>query len=93
VKIHGSINAWRGRIDHLNRAILALLNRRVRAARRIGLIKRVHGLPVTDAAREREVLRRAIRHNRGPLDAAGIRRIFGVIIRETKRLERKAARG
>ena len=84
------IGRLRRRIDTLNRAVLRLLNRRVRAAQAIGAIKRRRGMNISDPARERAILRCLTRENPGPLDARAVRNIFQAIMRQTRRLERKS---
>ncbi|MBO7501388.1 MAG: chorismate mutase [Fibrobacterales bacterium] len=74
---------WRERIDRINRELLDLLNRRTECAREIGEIKRSAGLPVRDAARERELLDALAGANGGPLPDASVKRIFRTIIDET----------
>lgn len=71
----------RAEINALNGEILDALARRVAAARRIAEVKRRHGKPVVDPARERAVLEQARRlaEDRG-LDPAGAERVFRAII-------------
>jgi 3-deoxy-7-phosphoheptulonate synthase len=52
-----ALEALRGRIEETDHAILDLTARRVALARRAGDLKRALGVPVVDAAREREVER------------------------------------
>lgn len=84
------IDYWRGKIDRLNHAILRLLQTRVAVAKRIGVIKRKHGLPISDLSREKAILDNLVKENQGPLDDKALLAIFKAIIRETKRLERGA---
>ena len=84
---------WRRRIDAIDDELLRLLNDRARSAIEIGHIKRRLNLPVYSAEREAEILARVSRANRGPLEAAAIRRLFERIIDESRSLERHAAQG
>ena len=54
-----SLDALRGRIERIDDALLALLQKRMRLARGIGSAKLEAGLPVLDPAREARVVRRA----------------------------------
>ena len=56
----------------------------------MGESKRVAGLAVADRGREREVIDRACRQNRGPLDDGAVARLFRAVIRESRRLQTEA---
>jgi chorismate mutase len=79
---------WRERIDVLDRAMLQLMNERVKCATAIGAIKKKLGMPVYVPSREEEVLRNAMADNSGPLSDAAVRRLFERVIDETRSLER-----
>jgi chorismate mutase len=89
MKTRDTIGFWRKRIDTVNRKILGLVNQRVRAACRIGAIKKQSGQAITDPARERAIIRGLLSANPGPADARAVKSIFSAIIRETKRLEKE----
>lgn len=82
-----NIEHWRNEIDELDREILRLLNMRARLAMKVGVLKRVAGLPLNDPDRERLVLRRLDELNSGPLDSQAIGRLFRRIIRESRRVQ------
>ncbi len=88
-----TIEDWRVEIDKIDGELLRLLNARAELAVRVGESKRVAGLSVCDRAREREVIERARRDNRGPLDDAAVARLFRAVIRESRRLQTLAAVG
>ena len=76
------IRPHRETIDRLNNEIIEKIEERVGAALKIGEIKKRHGKPVVDKARERAILGRI----RGKVEAKnidpeGIERIFKEIIR------------
>ncbi len=50
------LSASRQRIDELDREIVRLFTERMAVCREVGEYKKAHGLPVLDAAREKEVL-------------------------------------
>ncbi len=81
------IDFWRKKIDDINLDILALMHKRVDAAKRIGEIKKSRGLAISDASREKAIIDHLVKQNKGPLDNKGLRSIFRTIIRETKRIE------
>lgn len=84
------IEDWRIEIDEIDQQLLRLLNRRARLATEVGQLKRIAGIPVEDAQREREVINRVCSANSGPLDNSAVERLFRHIIRESKRVEELA---
>ncbi len=85
------IEDWRRMIDEIDAQLVELLNQRSRCAIEIGKLKRAYQMPIYSPEREREVLERVRRLNRGPLDDDALRRVFERIIDESRRLERLAA--
>jgi len=81
------IEDWRIRIDELNEEIIALLNKRAGYATEIGKLKKELDLPVLDATREQAVLERVGSMTKGPLTSDSIKRIFQVIMEETRKVE------
>ena len=79
---------WRDRIDALDRALLQIMNERVKCANAIGAIKKKLGMPVYVPSREQEVISNVIAGNEGPLSDAAVRRLFERVIDETRSLER-----
>lgn len=82
------MSPWRERIDILDRAMLQIMNERVKCANAIGAIKKKLGLPVYVPSREEDVLRNVVAGNTGPLSDAAVRRLFERVIDETRSLER-----
>lgn len=87
------ISDWRLRIDKLNEQIISLLKERALYAVEIGKIKKEKGLPVFDANREGlildrvgELARRA-QESGSPLSEISVRKIFQVIMEETRKVE------
>ncbi len=85
-----TIEDWRGEINAIDSELLRLLNERARLAVKVGEKKKSAGLNVCDPSREREVIERACRANKGPLDERAIVNIFRRIIRESRRIEAQA---
>lgn len=82
------MSPWRDRIDVLDKAMLQIMNERVKCANVIGAIKKKLGLPVYVPSREEEVIRNVLGGNEGPLSDAAVRRLFERVIDETRSLER-----
>jgi len=78
----------RGRIDVLDRRILALLNERTRIVAEIGRVKRECKMPIYEPKREDEVLQNVADHNGGPMGQEAARRVFERIIDEMRSLQR-----
>jgi len=74
-------------IDELDLELLRLINRRAQAVAEIARLKLEHSLPVSDEAREAAILNAVLQSNSGPLNAASLRRIFGSILAESRRLQ------
>jgi chorismate mutase len=87
-----SLKAGRQRIDWLDAELLRLLNRRARIAIKLGAIKIACGLPAYDGRRERQVLARMQSRNQGPFAGESVARIFGCIIRETRKIGTQSMR-
>lgn len=81
VKVPAELAELRDEIEAIDRNLVALIARRVSAARNVGRIKRTHGLPITDPAREASVVRRAVELARADrLAEEDVREIFWHII-------------
>lgn len=85
------IEEHRSRIDEIDHTLLRLLNERIKLVVEVGLIKKVHGISVRDSKRENNVLMSAQKHNCGPLDERAVKRIFQMIIHESRRIEANVA--
>ncbi len=84
------IDRLRGRIDALDRRIVALLNERAELGRRVGRAKAAAGRrAVLDAEREREVLLRVTMANEGPIPQADLLAIYRRLMAVTRSLERR----
>lgn len=78
----------RERIDELDRRLVDLLNARTAIAGEIGAIKQKAQMPVYEPKREEQVFANVTSHNRGPLTAEGVKRIFERIIDEMRRVQK-----
>jgi chorismate mutase/prephenate dehydratase len=78
----------RGRIDALDRRIVALLNERAELGREVGREKVAAGRrAIRDAEREREVLLRVTMANTGPIGQADLLAIYRRLSSATRALE------
>jgi len=84
---------WRKRIDEIDARLAELLCERSRCVIEIGKIKRRQNLTVYDPDREKEILSRVTKNNRGPLENEALKRLFERILDESRRVERLALEG
>ena len=85
--MNNTIEKWRAEIDAIDDELLTLLNRRARLASEIGLVKKREHAPLCDPDREREVLARVCESSDGPLDEQAVKKIFKIIIDESRRIQ------
>jgi len=91
-EIEGELASLRGRIDEIDREILALLNRRASCVQRVGDLKQGGRRgPIYVAARERDLVRALVDANEGPFPNAGIPHVFREIISATRSLEERVS--
>jgi chorismate mutase/prephenate dehydratase len=86
-KKNTSLASLRSEIDRIDRDLVALLNRRAEIAVQIGQIKRKQGLDVWSAAREEEVVSRALSSSKGPLPPETLRLIFRELMSGSRALQ------
>ncbi|HVR43975.1 MAG TPA: chorismate mutase [Thermoanaerobaculia bacterium] len=87
----GELARLREAIDRVDEVLVKLINQRVRYAIEIGAMKRVTRQAIHSPEREREVLANVSRWSGGPLDADAIRRVFELLISESRRIEAELA--
>jgi len=75
----------RRNLDLIDQKLLTLLNRRFRISLEIGKIKKGIGKKIYDAEREKEILDRLKRKNKGPLKEGDLRKIFTTIMRVSRK--------
>jgi chorismate mutase/prephenate dehydratase len=71
---------YRARISAADDEVLAAVNRRLGLVAELHAHKRRQGLPVHDAAREEDVVRRAVERNQGPLSAQGVTDLYRLLL-------------
>jgi len=83
-----SLASLRGAIDQLDLDLVNLLNRRAEIASQIGQLKHHQGLEIWSAAREDEVIARALAASPGPLPVETLRLIFRELMSGSRSLQR-----
>ena len=78
-----TIDELRKEIDRIDSEIVRLYGERMTAAERIGEYKKERGMPVTDPARERELLRR-VGELAGPENADDVRELFAFLMAKSR---------
>jgi len=79
----------RAQIDSLDTQILHLLNQRARTVQMIGELKSLHKEGYYAPERERKILNRVLKKNRGPLPQDALREIFLEILHTCRALQKK----
>ena len=83
----GLLAECRRRIDALDRELRDLLNRRAEIVDGVVRAKEALAMPVYEAAREEDVVRKVIAGNPGPLSDQAFRHIFESIMREMRLIQ------
>jgi chorismate mutase/prephenate dehydratase len=83
-----TLASFRSEIDRIDKELITLLNHRAEIALQIGQVKQKQGLEVWSAAREDEVIAKALATSRGPLPAETLRLIFRELMSGSRSLQR-----
>jgi chorismate mutase len=83
------IEAWRLKIDELDRQIVALISERARAAQAIGRLKKSSTLPVYEPNREAVIFANVRAHNSGPLPDIELTHIYERLIDVMRALQQE----
>ncbi|MCI0458789.1 MAG: prephenate dehydratase [Gemmataceae bacterium] len=83
-----ALKSLRNTIDKLDLQILDLVNKRAALAADIGRVKNDQGGEIFQPAREEEVYKNVLDHNKGPLDPATIRAIYREIMSGARALQK-----
>jgi chorismate mutase len=67
---------------------LDLINQRLLWAKQIGDFKKQNGIQITDKEREKEIMNRLLKRNKGPLGGDGLQNIFSAIIAEGRNVQK-----
>jgi len=82
----------RKELDLINQKLLTLLNQRLRITLEIGKVKKEMGKKIYDTEREKEILDRLKRKNRGPLKEEDLKKIFTTIMMVCRESQIQACR-
>lgn len=80
----------RKEIDSVDSRLLKLFNERSEYAIKIGIIKSDEHQEIYDPEREREIIKRMLGQNEGPLDEKAVIGLFQRLIDESRRVEKNA---
>jgi len=80
-----TVQRLRDEISELDRSILEAVNGRLELVAALRQHKQEVGLPFVDPDRERELLADLASANAGPLSDEGLRKLFGEVLKLTKR--------
>src|SRR5437660_2482290 len=83
-----ALKSLRTNIDKLALQSVDLINKRAALATEIGKHKNDHGTEVFSPAREEEVYKNVLEHNKGPLDEATIRAVYREIMSGARALQK-----
>lgn len=86
--VEEQLAAKRRQIDHIDRQIVSLINRRAAIVDNIGKIKSDAGLPITAPQREQQVLKSVTDFGRsGPLPTARLQNIYSTLLTQMREWE------
>ncbi len=74
------VASFRERISAADDEVLAAVNHRLQLVAELHAHKRRNRHPLFDAAREQDVVARAIARNGGPLSEEGVRALYGLLL-------------
>lgn len=83
-----SLNRLRKEIDNIDKKITQMLNLRAKVIIRVGKLKQKNGGSIYSPEREREVLQKIMRDNKGPLSKPALEAIYREIMSSSLSLEK-----
>lgn len=84
------LDELRKEINSIDSRLLKLFNERARHAIEIGVIKSNGNQEIYDPEREREIIKKMLEQNEGPLDEKAVIGLFQRLIDESRRVEKNA---
>ena len=82
----------RKEIDSIDSRLLKFFNERADRAIQIGIIKSDEDQEIYDPEREREIIKKMLEQNDGPLDEKAVIGLFQRLIDESRRVEKNAGK-
>ena len=79
----------RSDIDKIDSKILNLINNRLVLGKEIGQIKQMNKTEVLDTSREKQVINKILKNNKGPAEEQLLKYIFNVIMTATKDIQKR----
>jgi chorismate mutase len=79
------LRSLRDEITAIDRALLALVNRRITTVARLKQHKDEHGIAFLDVDREQRMIAERVAENEGPLSEAGLRVFYAELLALVKR--------
>lgn len=86
------LDELRKEIDSIDSRLLELFNKRAHSAIEIGVIKSNENQEIYDPDREREIIKKMLEQNEGPLDEKAVIGLFQRLIDESRRVEKNAGK-
>lgn len=86
------LDELRKEIDSIDSRVLKLFNKRARHAIEIGVIKSNENQEIYDPEREREIIKKMLEQNEGPLDEKAVIGLFQRLIDESRKVEINASK-
>ncbi len=83
------LNELRSSIDKIDSKILNLINNRLNLGKEIGQIKQKKKTDVLDSSREKQVIDKILKNNKGPAEEQLLKYIFNVIMTATKDIQKR----
>ena len=80
-----NVGEYRDQISAADRELLAAINRRVELVRALHEYKRAEGIPLTDPAREEQLIVELQAANTGPLSDQGVAELFRHVLDLTRK--------
>ena len=85
------LDKYRKKVDLCDKKLLAALSKRMKLSKAIGKLKREKGLPISDGARELNLMKkRIIDGKRLGLDKKFVKKVFKELLFESKKIQKKA---
>lgn len=87
------LEEWRGKIDEIDRQMVALLCQRLRFAGNISAVKSKIGENVLQPEREKEVFSNVLSQTDSPLMRLALERIYHCILNESRQFQQECKEG
>ena len=79
----------RGIIDNLDEQIVSLIEKRMELSKKVGEYKDANNLPILDKKREKDIIQSRVNMLSDPTFSQSVREIFKLVMRYSRRYQRK----